>query len=81
MMQAILVGLDEEGKGALYGYDPAGSHKRDQCAAAGAAASLTMPFLDNEVSFNYHYVPGKGSGATESESRSKELLPRDFDHR
>ena len=41
------MGLDEEGKGALYSYDPAGSYKRDQCSAAGAAASLIMPFLDN----------------------------------
>lgn len=71
------MGLDEEGKGALYSYDPAGSYKRDQCAAAGAAASLIMPFLDNQVSFNNQYVPGGGTGAMESEARPKELLSRD----
>ena len=76
-VQAILMGLDEEGKGALYSYDPAGSYKRDECAAAGAAASLIMPFLDNQVSFNNQYVPGKGSGVMESEARPKELLSRD----
>ena len=76
-MQAILAGLDEEGNGALYSYDPAGSYKRDQCAAAGAAASLIMPFLDNQVTFNNQYVPGNGAGATELESRPEELWSRD----
>ena len=35
---AILGGLDEEGKGAVYSYDPVGSYEREQCRAAGAAA-------------------------------------------
>ena len=71
------MGLDEEGKGALYSYDPAGSYKRDQCRAVGASASLIMPFLDNQVSFNNQYVPGSGNGAMELEARPKELLSRD----
>lgn len=45
----ILGGLDEEGKGALYSYDPVGSYEREQCRSAGAASSLIMPFLDNQV--------------------------------
>lgn len=52
MVQAILMGLVEEGDGALYSYDPAGSYKRDQCATTRAAVSLIMTFLDNQVSFN-----------------------------
>jgi len=59
---AILGGLDEEGKGALYSYDPVGSYEREQCRAAGAAASLIMPFLDNQVNFKNQYVPGSGTG-------------------
>jgi 20S proteasome alpha/beta subunit len=39
-VHAILGGLDEEGKGAIYSYDPVGSYEREQCRAAGAAASL-----------------------------------------
>ena len=31
-------------------YDPVGSYEREQCRA-GAAASLIMPFLDNQVNF------------------------------
>lgn len=45
----ILGGLDETGKGALYSYDPVGSYEREQCRSAGAASSLIMPFLDNQV--------------------------------
>ncbi|MCJ1281961.1 Proteasome subunit beta type-6 [Xylographa opegraphella] len=59
---AILGGLDEDGKGALYSYDPVGSYEREQCRAAGAAASLIMPFLDNQVNFKNQYVPGSGDG-------------------
>ena len=58
----ILGGLDEEGKGALYSYDPVGSYEREQCRAAGAAASLIMPFLDNQVNYKNQYVPGSGEG-------------------
>jgi len=59
---AILGGLDENGKGALYSYDPVGSYEREQCRAAGAAASLIMPFLDNQVNFKNQYMPGTGVG-------------------
>lgn len=59
---AILGGLDEEGKGAVYSYDPVGSYEREQCRAGGAAASLIMPFLDNQVNFKNQYVPGSGEG-------------------
>ncbi|KAF1360126.1 proteasome subunit beta type-1 precursor [Lizonia empirigonia] len=61
-VHAILGGLDEDGKGALYSYDPVGSYEREQCRAAGAAASLIMPFLDNQVNFKNMYEPGSGTG-------------------
>ena len=71
-VQAILGGLDEEGKGALYSYDPVGSYEREQCRAAGAAASLIMPFLDNQVNLKNQYVPGSGTGLN---LHSKEAQP------
>lgn len=74
MVQAILMGLDEDGKGALYSYDPAGSYKRDQYAAAGVAASLLMPFLDIQVAFNNQYVPSTVAGAVDLEVRPNELF-------
>ncbi|EHL03312.1 N-terminal nucleophile aminohydrolases (Ntn hydrolases) [Glarea lozoyensis ATCC 20868] len=72
---AILGGLDEEGKGAVYSYDPVGSYEREQCRAAGAAASLIMPFLDNQVNYKNQYIPGSGEGHALQE-REKIPLPR-----
>lgn len=45
----ILGGLDEEGKGAVYSFDPVGSYEREFCRAAGSAQSLLQPFLDSQV--------------------------------
>jgi 20S proteasome subunit beta 6 len=70
----ILAGLDEEGKGALYSYDPVGSYEREQCRAAGAAASLIMPFLDNQVNYKNQYIPASGKGH-ELQERGREQLP------
>ncbi|ODV62745.1 proteasome core particle subunit beta 6 [Ascoidea rubescens DSM 1968] len=50
-VHTIIAGLDENGKGAVYSFDPVGSYEREQCRAGGAAASLIMPFLDNQVNF------------------------------
>lgn len=48
----ILGGIDREGKARLYSYDPVGSYSKEgeTRAAAGAASSLIVPFLDNQVS-------------------------------
>jgi len=56
-VQVILGGLDEKGIGAIYSYDYVGSFEREQCRAAGAAASLVMPFLDNQVNFKNQFIP------------------------
>ncbi|KAI5849999.1 nucleophile aminohydrolase [Tricharina praecox] len=56
----ILGGLDKDGKAKLYSYDPVGSYSKEgeRRAAAGAASSLIVPFLDNQVEFKNQYVPG-----------------------
>lgn len=74
-VHAILGGLDENGVGALYSYDPVGSYEREQCRAAGAASSLIMPFLDNQVNFKNQYIPGSGEGHA-LQQRMPEPLPR-----
>lgn len=56
-VHTIIAGLDDEGKGAVYSFDPVGSYEREQCRAGGAAASLIMPFLDNQVNFKNQYEP------------------------
>ncbi|CAE6511463.1 unnamed protein product [Rhizoctonia solani] len=47
----ILSGIEEDGTGAVYSFDPVGSYERTACRAAGAAQSLVQPFLDNQVYF------------------------------
>lgn len=69
-VHTIIVGLDEEGKGCLYSFDPVGSYEREQCRVGGAGASLIMPFLDNQVNFKNQYVPGTNS----TERRKVEYL-------
>ncbi|CAD6887979.1 unnamed protein product [Tilletia controversa] len=45
----ILGGVDEDGKGAVYSFDPVGSYEREVCRAAGSAQSLLQPFLDSQI--------------------------------
>ncbi|KAI9209869.1 nucleophile aminohydrolase [Polychytrium aggregatum] len=47
----ILGGIDAEGKGALYDYDPVGNYERVNCACVGSASELIQPFLDSQVDF------------------------------
>lgn len=74
-VQAILGGVDKDGKGAVFSYDPAGCYERSNCRVAGAAANLIMPFLDSQVEFNNQYVPSAENG-TGSLERPKELFSR-----
>lgn len=60
-VSTIVAGLDEEGKGAVYSYDPVGSYERETSGSAvGSSASLIKPFLDNRIGLkNMHGVtPG-----------------------
>lgn len=55
----ILGGIEEDGSGAVYSFDPVGSYEREACRAAGAAQSLVQPFLDNQIYFkNQTPAPG-----------------------
>ncbi|ORX98201.1 Psmb1-prov protein [Basidiobolus meristosporus CBS 931.73] len=47
----LLGGLDEQGVGAVYSFDPVGSYERESHRAGGSASSLIQPFLDNQVGF------------------------------
>ncbi|KAG9286741.1 hypothetical protein G9A89_012291 [Geosiphon pyriformis] len=49
----LLGGLDENGRGVVYSFDPVGSYKPEVCRAGGSAAALVQPFLDNQVSFKH----------------------------
>jgi len=43
----LIGGIDEEGKGAVYGYDAVGSFKRDDYGAMGSGQNFVIPILDN----------------------------------
>lgn len=45
----IVGGIDADGTGAVYSFDPVGSYERESCRAYGSAQSLVQPFLDNMV--------------------------------
>ncbi|CAL4101205.1 unnamed protein product, partial [Meganyctiphanes norvegica] len=45
----ILVGLDEEGKGVVYHYDPVGHMEKLEFSASGASVAQIQPLLDNRV--------------------------------
>lgn len=45
----ILAGLDENGKGCVYSYDPIGHCERSNFRAGGSAGALLQPLLDNQV--------------------------------
>ncbi|EDO34642.1 predicted protein [Nematostella vectensis] len=54
----ILAGLDSEGKGCVFSFDPVGSYEREVYRAGGSASALLQPLLDNQIGFkNQEGVP------------------------
>ncbi|KAL5501867.1 PRE7 [Sanghuangporus vaninii] len=53
----ILGGIEDDGSGAVYSFDPVGSYERETCRAAGAAQQLVQPFLDNQIYFKNQVPP------------------------
>lgn len=47
----ILAGLDSEGKGCVYSFDPVGSYERESYRAGGSASSMLQPLLDNQIGY------------------------------
>lgn len=45
----VLVGLDNEGKGCVFSYDPIGHCERSNYRAGGSAGALLQPLLDNQI--------------------------------
>ena len=45
----LLCGIDDEGKGAVFGYDAIGSYQRENSGAMGSASQLVIPILDNQI--------------------------------
>lgn len=45
----VLAGVDENGEGAVYSYDPLGHCEKATYGAGGSAGALLQPVLDNQV--------------------------------
>ncbi|CAH1391660.1 unnamed protein product [Nezara viridula] len=45
----ILAGIDDNGKGVVYSYDPIGHHESSKFRAGGTAGALLQPLLDNQL--------------------------------
>jgi 20S proteasome subunit beta 6 len=54
----IIAGLDEEGKGAVYGYDAVGSYQRVPVVCQGTGHELIQPVVDNQI--DRKHQAGKG---------------------
>jgi len=54
----LLAGIDDNGVGCVYSFDPVGSYERESYRAAGSAGAILQPLLDNQIGFkNQHGVP------------------------
>ncbi|ESO83745.1 hypothetical protein LOTGIDRAFT_132853 [Lottia gigantea] len=47
----IIGGIDDEGKGCVFSFDPVGSYEREAYRAGGSASSMLQPLLDNQIGF------------------------------
>lgn len=47
----ILAGLDSDGKGCVYSYDPIGHCEKATYRAGGSSGALLQPVLDNQIGF------------------------------
>jgi len=45
----VLAGLDADGEGIVYSYDPIGHCERSKYRAGGSSAALLQPLLDNQI--------------------------------
>ncbi|XP_063984319.1 proteasome subunit beta type-1 [Diachasmimorpha longicaudata] len=55
----MLAGLDENGKGCIYSYDPIGHVERSMYRASGSSGALLQPLLDNLVGLKNQENPDK----------------------
>lgn len=70
----LMAGLDENGRGAVYGYDAVGSFKRDEYGAMGSGQKAIMPILDNLIGHKHRQDEKKPLSAEEAVNIVKELF-------
>jgi 20S proteasome subunit beta 6 len=55
----ILSGLDENGMGCVYSYDPVGNYERVRVNVTGSGESLIQPLLDNQFERQHQQMAAK----------------------
>jgi len=55
----VMAGLDKEGKGVVYSYDPVGHCERAKYRAGGSAGTLLQPVLDSQIGLKNVDFEGK----------------------
>ncbi|SPP87126.1 proteasome subunit beta type-1 [Drosophila guanche] len=55
----ILAGIDKDGKGVVFSYDPIGHCERATYRAGGTAGSLLQPVLDNQIGYKNMNLNGE----------------------
>jgi len=54
----VVAGLDNEGRGCVFSYDPVGHCEKERYRAGGSASALVQPLLDNQIGLkNMENVP------------------------
>nr|CDS20308.1 proteasome prosome macropain subunit beta [Echinococcus granulosus] len=48
-VSAILAGIDEDGRGAIFSFDPVGSYEREVYRACGTGGAILQPFMDSQI--------------------------------
>merc|ERR1719410_1448053 len=70
----VLVGLDDEGKGAVYHYDAIGSFERVPYTTSGSGSSLVMSVLDCQIGQLNQQTPKKELSQAEIIELAKDVM-------
>ena len=55
----VVGGIDENGVGVVYSYDPVGNYERVRVSVTGSAESLIQPLLDNQLERQHQQLGAK----------------------
>ena len=70
----VLAGLDNEGAGAVFGYDAIGSFERIPYGVTGSGSALITSILDNQVEFKTHLANFKHLSQDECLTLIKDVM-------